>query len=154
MNTQTILPRHLARINNVTFNYVGNGRTTLMATGSWDKSVRVYELNNLSKEPIVLNDHKDWVWSICFSGDGSKLLAGCKDNLIRVWPTTVEAMKGILKTTGKVNRNMSIQEWDRHVSKDIDYARTFSNKKDGEGVKLKTDIEKIKKTRQTNLKIR
>jgi WD40 repeat protein len=145
MGTEQSLPRHLARINNIAFNYNDDGRATLMATGSWDKSVRIYELGNLGKSPIVLNDHRDWVWSICFSGDGTKLLAGCKDNLIRVWPTTVEAMKDIIASTGKVKRNMSIKEWDRHVSKKINYAKTFSNFQDGEGVKAEDKVREQKK---------
>lgn len=134
-NTQTTLPRHLAQLNNIAFNYVGTGETTLMATSSWDKTIRIYEMNNLAKEPIVLKDYKGWVRSVCFSGDGTKLLAGCKDNLIRVWSAIVDDMKDLIEETGRVRRNLSIKEWNRHVGKKINYERTFPKLPDGAGVK-------------------
>ena len=128
-NTQNILPKHLARINNIAFGtrMEGNRSIPMMATGSWDRNVRIYELNNLNKSPFVLTDHNDWVWAICFSGDGSKLLAGCKDHVIRVWPTTVDSMKDKIAKTKAVNRNMTAQEWKRHVSDKDKYRKTFDN---------------------------
>ncbi|OJJ19984.1 hypothetical protein BKI52_16030 [marine bacterium AO1-C] len=129
LGTQDILPKHLARINNIAFGtrIVGNQSVPMMATGSWDRNVRIYELNNLNKPPFVLTDHNDWVWTICFSGDGSKLLAGCKDNVIRVWPTTVDSMKDKIANTKAITRNMTTQEWKRHVSDKDEYQKTFDN---------------------------
>jgi hypothetical protein len=54
-------------------------------------------------------------------------------------------MKDIIASTGKVKRNMSIKEWDRHVSKKINYAKTFSNFQDGEGVKAEDKVREQKK---------
>jgi WD40 repeat protein len=133
IGTQNILPKHRARINNIAFGTrTVNGRQIpMMATGSWDRTVRIYDLNDLNKSPFELTDHKDWVWSICFSGDGSKLLAGCKDYVIRVWPTTVDSMKDRIAGTKAVTRNMTSQEWKRHVSDTDKYQKTFSNLPDG-----------------------
>lgn len=149
--TETRLSRHLARINNISFgSFDSQGNVTLMATGSFDKTVRIYEVNQLNKAPIVLKDHKDWVWSICFSADGTKLLAGCKDNLIRVWPTTVDAMKDVIYSTGRVRRNMSIKEWNRNVARNINYSKTFRNFGDGEGVKPEHKVREEKQNKQNN----
>jgi WD40 repeat protein len=123
------LTGHTARVNNIRFSNDGNR----LATGSFDKTVRVYNILNIFDPPIVLRDHDDWVWSIEFSPDGKKLLAGCKDNKIKVWPTRIDQMKDIL--CDKVKRNLSAKEWEQFVGSDIDYKKTCLDKPTGNGVK-------------------
>lgn len=113
------LEGHTAKINNIEF----NKNDTQMATASFDKSVRIWNMRELTNSPIVLKDHKDWVWSIAFSNDGNYLLAGCTDNLVRLWPTNPTLMGNIL--TKKGIHNLTQKEWKRYVAKDIDYEQTF-----------------------------
>ena len=115
------LEGHTAIISNIEFNQ----NDTQMATASFDKDVRLWNLreDKLTNSPIVLDDHKTWVWSIAFSNDGNYLLAGCRDNLVRLWPTNPDLMGDIL--TKKGIQNLSPKEWKRYVAKDIDYEQTF-----------------------------
>ncbi|HWZ22298.1 MAG TPA: hypothetical protein VNW06_06560, partial [Cytophagaceae bacterium] len=109
---------HSARVNNIIFSTNGGK----LATASFDKTVRIWNMANLHDPPILLKDHDDWVWSIAFSADGEKLLAGCKDNLIRVWPTNMDLLANII--CDKMNRNMNRKEWNQFVSEDVRYEKT------------------------------
>jgi WD40 repeat protein len=129
---------HTARINNIRF----SNDSKRLATGSFDKTVRIWDIQHIQEArdglfaydpPIVLKDHDDWVWSISFSPDGEKLLAGCKDNLIRVWPTNINSMAHVV--CEKISRNFTNKEWDQFVADDIDYQKTCENFSKGEGVK-------------------
>ena len=94
-----------------------------MATASSDKSVRLWNLDKPNSQPIVLEDHRDWVRSAVFTVDDEQLLAGInsntedkKKNTIHAWPTRIETMSNIL--CDKVSRNMTEDEWDTHVDDD------------------------------------
>ncbi|WP_299462937.1 High-affnity carbon uptake protein Hat/HatR [uncultured Microscilla sp.] len=113
------LEGHTAKINNIEF----NKDDTQMATASFDKTVRIWNMRELTNSPIVLKDHEDWVWSIAFSNDGDYLLAGCRDNLVRIWPTNPSLMGDVL--TQKGIHNFKPDEWKRYVAKDIPYEQTF-----------------------------
>jgi len=109
---------HTARVNNIVFS---NDSKTL-ATGSFDKTVRIWKTDNLHSEPvdppIVLKDHKDWVWSIVFSQNNQKLLAGCRDYLIRLWPMKIDVMAEEL--CGKLSKDrLGDDEWKKYVGEDV-----------------------------------
>jgi WD40 repeat protein/serine/threonine protein kinase len=59
-------------------------RGTLLATGSHDRSAKVWDLSGKA-DPIELVGHKDFVISLAFSSDGSRLVTGCEDGSFRVW---------------------------------------------------------------------
>ncbi len=118
---------HTARINQMAF----SKDATQLATGSFDKSVRIWNIKTMQdfdRPPIILKDHNDWVWSITFSADGSKLLAGCRDNVVRAWPTSLEAMSQ--EICPNVQRNMTRKEWERFVSPLKDAAQQANSKGD------------------------
>lgn len=107
-----------ARINDIEF----GKEESLLATASFDKSVRVYDLFQLNEQPLVLRDHDNWVWTLAFSPDGNKLMAGCSDKYIRVWPTSTQYMAEQL--CPKITRDMTQAEWERFVAKDIKHEKT------------------------------
>ena len=111
---------HKARVNNIAFSDDGK----LLATGSFDKTVKIWDFHHLETPPIVLTDHQDWVWSICFDASGKKLLAGCRDNLVRVWPTSIKALSNTICGHPKLDRNLTQNEWSHYVGKDIEYEKT------------------------------
>ncbi|MFO7257439.1 MAG: High-affnity carbon uptake protein Hat/HatR [Bacteroidota bacterium] len=112
------LSGHESAIQDIRFNHAGN----FMATASKDKTVRLWNLQNLKEQPIKLYDHPNWVWSIAFSPDDEQLLAGTQEQVIKSWPTRVETMSG--KLCGMVTRNMTKDEWDIFVSEDLEYVET------------------------------
>lgn len=112
------LSGHESSIQEIKFNHSGK----FMATASRDKTVRLWNLENLKEQPIKLYDHPNWVWSIAFSPDDEQLLAGTQEQIIKSWPTRIETMSG--KLCGMVTRNMTKDEWDIFVSEDLDYVNT------------------------------
>ena len=124
-----VLADHKARINDIKFS-VDN---KLMATASFDGTVRLWDFNNLNEEPLIFRDHDMWVWSVGFSQDGNKLFAGCVDNLIRVWPTNMDFMTD--QICGRIKRNMTGKEWYRYVASDIPYELTCPALPSSEAIK-------------------
>lgn len=105
---------HRARINCIAFSKDG----LQLASASFDKTVRIWNANNLNEIPIILDDHNDWVWSIAFTPDNNKLLAGCKDNVVRVWATHIKDMKDIICGEIKGKRTeLERNEWEKFVKK-------------------------------------
>lgn len=119
-----ILSGHRAHIEHIVFNNAG----TFVATCSRDQTVRLWNWMDLAKQPIVMNDHRDWVWSATFTPDDSQLLVGIHSNTekanetIHAWPTRINAMTGLL--CQYVRRNMTAEEWEIFVAKDLQYEIT------------------------------
>jgi WD40 repeat protein len=113
------LSGHRASIEHIVFNHAGK----FMATASNDKTVRLWNLDKLNNQPIVLEDHSDWVRTAVFTADDEQLLAGMNSNtenakeIIHAWPTKIETMGGLL--CGYIRgRNMTEDEWDIYVDDD------------------------------------
>lgn len=122
-----ILSGHTSTIQHISFNHKG----TFMATASNDKTVRLWNLDRLREQPIVLNDHADWVRVTVFSADDEQLLAGINGNAenpketIHAWPTKVESMSGYL--CGFVKRNLTEDEWATYVDEALPYEKTCTS---------------------------
>jgi WD40 repeat protein len=115
-----VLTGHKARINDVKFSKDDH----FLASASFDGSIKVWNMQNLNDQPIVLKDHSSWVWKMAYSPEGDKLVAGCVDNLIRVWPTNSDVMAE--QICSRIKRNMSVKEWEQYVApiNDIPYENT------------------------------
>jgi WD40 repeat protein len=115
-----VLTGHKARINDVKFSKDDH----FLASASFDGSIKVWNMTNLNDQPIVLKDHSSWVWKMAYSPQGDKLVAGCVDNLVRVWPTNSDVMAE--QICSRIRRNMSIKEWEQYVApvNDIPYENT------------------------------
>lgn len=121
------LTGHRAHIELVKFNFAGS----FVATTSRDKTVRLWNWKDITKQPIVLEDNPDWVWCATFTPDDEQLLIGVHANsknskeTIHAWPTNMTTMSEIL--CGVVKRNMTKDEWDTFVDENLDYERTCTN---------------------------
>jgi WD40 repeat protein/energy-coupling factor transporter ATP-binding protein EcfA2 len=125
-----ILSGHTSSIEQIRFNHAGN----FMATASKDKTVRLWNLNKLKEQPIVLSDHSDWVWSVAFTPDDEQLLASIHsstetikgvEHTIHAWPTKIPVMSTIL--CEKVKRNINKDEWEIFVGDDLPYESTCAS---------------------------
>lgn len=88
----------------------------------------------LKEQPIVLSDHKDWVWSATFTPDDEQLIASVHsatetvkgvEHTIRAWPTKIPTMADIL--CGYVKRNINTDEWDTFAGNDLPYESTCAD---------------------------
>lgn len=115
------LEGHKSRISDIDFNKDDN----LMATSSLDGTARMWDCTNLNNQPIELRDHKMWVVSIAFSPDGQSLVTSSneKDRLL-IWTTKSEYLASDLYH--RINRNMSIEEWNAYVALDVEYQKTIA----------------------------
>jgi WD40 repeat protein/energy-coupling factor transporter ATP-binding protein EcfA2 len=123
------LAGHSSQIEDIKFNHAG----TFFASASKDYTVRLWNVNKLNFQPVILSDH-DWVWSVAFTPDDSQLMVGINtvretakgvDQTIHAYPTDFEVMKDIL--CGKVTRNMTKDEWNTFVAEDLPYEKTCEN---------------------------
>ncbi|MDX1627148.1 MAG: High-affnity carbon uptake protein Hat/HatR [Fulvivirga sp.] len=109
---------HSSPIEHVTFS--SDGR--FIASASRDKTVRLWNRNDLNAQPITLDDHPDWVFSIAFSPNNEQILAGTKEDVVRAWPTSIQVMAN--KICAKLDGNMTQDEWDTYVGETVDYELT------------------------------
>jgi WD40 repeat protein len=74
------LSGHLSEVNSLGFNPPG----TTLASGSDDKTVKIWNLNN-RQEIRTLKGHKGIVYSVAISPDGQTVVSGSRDNTIKIW---------------------------------------------------------------------
>ena len=72
---------HLDWINCIEFS--SNGK--LLATGSEDKTIRLWDLTLAKPKSIVLEGHSGWVFSVKFSPNNQYLVSGGADNDDCLW---------------------------------------------------------------------
>lgn len=113
-----IISGHQSAITDVDFNF----DDSKLLSASRDGSVRVWDVNDPRKLPLVLDDHTDWVMSACFSPDGKRVISGSRDNYIRFWPVDHQELADRICTM--VNRNLSKEEWVEYVGNSIEYTET------------------------------
>ena len=61
-----------------------NGLGTMVASGSSDRTVRVWEVSS-GRALHTFEGHASWVQSVAFSADGTRLVSGSTDKTVRVW---------------------------------------------------------------------
>ncbi len=64
----------------------------ILASGSLDKTVSMWNINTPQEEPIVLTNHQAWVWSVAFSPDGATLASASADGQVRRWTVHTDSL--------------------------------------------------------------
>jgi len=124
------LTGHTSSIEQIRFNHAG----TFFATASKDFSIRLWNVNNLNTQPILISNH-DWVWSVAFSPDDEQLMVGIQsakektkggqiavDQTIHAYPTKIKTMATLLCPL--VKRNMTAEEWTLFVGESVERTKT------------------------------
>ncbi len=126
------LSGHTAPIEQIRYNH----SATFFATASKDRTVRLWNINQLNDQPILLKGHGDWVWSIAFTPNDEQLMVGLQSSrqvvkqgelknefLIWAYPTSITAMSNIL-CSQYITRNMTDEEWKNATAADITREKT------------------------------
>jgi hypothetical protein len=111
----SILRGHIAKITGIAFS--ANGK--LMATASYDGTVRLWHLDDLNTLPIVFDDHESWVTSVMFTNDDQYIVSGGRNGKIRVYPVDVNTMES--DYCNYITRELTQEEWNSYVGEDIPY---------------------------------
>lgn len=102
-----------------------------MAVASLDGTLRVWNMNNLKLQPLVLSGLGDWAAALDFTTDGEYLLGGgFKSGEVRVWPINIKQMAE--KLCNHINRDLTNDEWEIYIANlnDIPKEKTCGNESD------------------------
>jgi WD40 repeat protein len=115
--TISSLSGHTGRINHIRFHPNKNE----LATSSLDNKVRLYTSIVRGVQPIVFAEHDNWAYDVVFH-PSKNILASCsKDKSVRTYPISSDEIAASL--IEKLNRNMSKEEWDLYIGKDVEYEK-------------------------------
>ncbi len=89
-------------------------------TSGYDKSIKIWNLSNLTAQPIVINEHHAWIYSIALSQNGKYLISADALGVIRKTLINVDDLKEVVKQG--VTKNMSEQNWIKYVGEGIEYS--------------------------------
>jgi hypothetical protein len=124
INTQPVkYSVHTSGIDLIAF----NPDFSLMATSSWDKTIKLYDyndffgLNNSISGEKHIRDLDSRIRSLTFTAD-NKLAAGLSDRSIRIWETS--SGKLALLICELVKRDMTAEEWNKMAGSGIPYEST------------------------------
>ncbi|CAE7154799.1 unnamed protein product [Rhizoctonia solani] len=84
---------HTLPVNSVAFSPDGKS----VASGSWDKTVWMWDAQSSSSIGEPLRGHSDWVHSVSYSPFGDLIASGSRDATIRLWDTNTGHQLGILQ---------------------------------------------------------
>ena len=122
-NQTSSLRGHTAKITGISFSSDG----TLMASASYDGSVRIWHLDDLNTLPVVFDDHATWVTSVMFTRDNKFVISGDKNGNLRTLPTEITTI--IKDYCSFLSRDLTENEWQNYVGTDIPYKPTKCNNK-------------------------
>jgi WD40 repeat protein len=98
---------------------------TKMAVIDKSNTIRIWNLGEMNLLPILIKENSP-IASMSFSPDEKQVLCATeKSNSVRVWPLSLEKMAKEL--CGSVKMNMTAEEWENYVSRELPYESTCAD---------------------------
>ena len=119
---------HSEQINEIRF----NPALKQMATAGNDKKLKIFNIKDpadLTELPVTLNDNEGFILVMQFSPDGRMIISGESggSNKLICRPSHVDYLVGDICRL--VSRNMTQEEWNNYVGKDIPLEKTCRDKR-------------------------
>ena len=90
-----------------------------LISSSTDGTVRIWNLGEPDRFPIVINESNNWVKSISVDNYNSRIYAGCRDRVFRAYPlSSNELVKDLYPF---LKRDISPEEWKRYIGIDVPF---------------------------------
>lgn len=121
----TQVKAHTAQVNDIRFNPV----FSQMATAGNDNYIRIYnakDINNLTEPPITISDNEANVSKMQFSPDGQLIVSGTFEGVRNLVSRPVHNDYLVMDICSLLTRNMTLEEWNIYVGRDIPYEVTCS----------------------------
>lgn len=94
----------------------------LLASSGLDSKLQMWVVDHEEDLPIVMDNNNGSVWDVVFTKDSNYLIASCNNGEVRIWPTDPRSLAELV--CPRMQRNMTKDEWDSYVGKDIGYEST------------------------------
>jgi WD40 repeat protein/energy-coupling factor transporter ATP-binding protein EcfA2 len=94
----------------------------LLASAGLDSKLQMWVVDHPEDLPIIMDNNNGSVWDVDFSKNSKYLIASCNNGEIRVWPTDPRMLAELV--CPQMERNMTKDEWDSYVGKDIGFEST------------------------------
>jgi len=101
--------------------------SNILAAGSWDKSVRIWEVQPSGVQARMMYQHEGPVLCCAFSGDGSKIVSGGCDNKVKVKMLQTQQEQQVGQHDAPVKEVAFIDELNMVVSGGWDRSLRFWN---------------------------
>ncbi|MFY0607036.1 MAG: hypothetical protein JXR10_09990 [Cyclobacteriaceae bacterium] len=114
------LSAHSAAVTDIEFSNNGS----FLLSGSFDRSIQLWNLADAGKLPYVIRDRSEWVGSVAF-GEDDTFYSGEYDGTIRqFYQSTGQLASRLCKS---LDRPMTPEEWTKHIAEDIAYETTCND---------------------------
>ncbi len=112
---------HEGPVNSIVFNSSG----TRLASGSYDHSIQIWDLTDLSANSIILQSHSLWVETLAFTSDDQQIVSGGADRTVQIWNLDLETLASkvcSVISTAELTRT----QWDDFIGSDFSFVTEYT----------------------------
>ena len=112
---------HNSAITGIIFHETNNQ----IITSSMDRTIKIWDSEDINAAPIIISEHNTWIYSIIFSKDAKRIISADADGNILITIIDIEILKN--KVKGNLTKNMSENNWKKYVGEGIEYDSNLPN---------------------------
>lgn len=105
--------------NRIITELIFNEQLNQLVSASTDGTVRLWNLDDPDRFPVVIDESKNWVTSISVDNFNARVYAACKDRVFRAYPLSSGEL--FQELYPYLKRDISPAEWKRYIGTDIPF---------------------------------